>query len=434
MHCLRAVPFTITFAALSACDAPPPVGIDAPANVVVAEGRATSFAFTAPPGDDITITSSAPDDLVAVRNEDAIDVTARLGAASGTVTISDGTNDAVIDVEVTPLAFDRVEWDAASEDDAPEAREHGALFVSADGSTVFLLQGGGYPNVPTQDVIEDAWQLDVASGAWSEWSISGDVPPAAGSRRASQAPGSDVAYLFGGYDGAFIGNDELYRVNLATGAFTRVTSLNEGPLARSLHAFAFDEAGNRLVVYGGFYSDVDGGQDILGDTWIGLLDADGTSVSWLEVNGGPDGRYGMFAGLDASLSRFVVWSGAGFPTQADPINAFDDAWVLDLDGDGGPAWREITPSGDAPAGRRNGCGVVDPLTHGLFIFGGTSDGATSEVGMSVLDLERESWSALVREGEPPIRSSSFGTALPGGGIVCGMGNDAATFRDLFWLR
>lgn len=231
-----------------------------------------------------------------------------------------------------------------------------------------------------------------------------------------------------------MGNDELYRVNLATGAFNLVEQQNEGPAQRSLHAFAFDASGNRVIVYGGFYSDVDGGQDILDDTWIGLLDDAGTSVTWLEVTGGPSARYGMFFGIDEPLARFVVWSGAGFPSQADPINAFDDAWLLELDGEGGPAWREISPGGAAPPGRRNGCGVVDPVTHALFVFGGTSDGATTQQGMFALDLERETWTTLERDGEPPVRSSSFGAAVPGGGIVCGMGNDDATYRDLFWLR
>lgn len=439
MLSLRTVPFAITLVVLAAlgaaaCDAPRAV-LEAPDSVAVAEGRATSFAFTAAPGAELTITSSA-DDLVAVRNEDAIDVTARIGAASGTITISDDTNgvEAAVDVTVTPLAFERVEWQAASPEDGPKAREHGALFVSADGGTVYLLQGGGYPNFPTQEVIDDAWQLDVDSGTWSPWEISGDVPPPAGSRRASQAPGSNVAYLFGGYDGAFVGNGELYRVDVATGTFTLVEQQNVGPLQRSLHAFAFDASGNRVIVYGGFYSDAGGAQDILDDTWIGLLDDAGTSVTWLEVTGGPSARYGMFFGIDESLARFVVWSGAGFPSQADPVNALDDAWLLELDGEGGPAWREISPGGDAPAGRRNGCGVVDPTMHGLFVFGGTSDGATTQQGMFALDLEREAWTALEREGEPPARSSSFGAAVPGGGIVCGMGNDDALYRDLFWLR
>ena len=54
--------------------------------------------------------------------------------------------------------------------------------------------------------------------------------------------------------------------------------------------------------------------------------------------------------------------------------------------------------------------------------------------MFAFDLATEGWTELERQGEPPARSSSFGAAWPGRGVVCAMGNDAVTFQDLFWLQ
>lgn len=422
MRCHLTVRFSIILSLsvlpAASCDAPPAL-LDLPASVTVREGRSASFVLDA----ELDVEASEP--LTIVRDGDTVTITAPLGASDGSLTVNEADT---IDVTVTPLAFERSEW----LDDGPKAREHGAMFVSADGATIYMMQGGGYPNFPSQEVIDDAWQLDVASGTWSPWETSGDVPPAAGSRRAAQAPSGDIGFLFGGYDGDFVGNDELYRVDLATGVFTRIASQNAGPPPRALHAFAFDADGNRVIVYGGFYFDAGGAQDILADTWIGLLDDESDTVAWLEVSGGPPARYGMFFGFDELSSSFVVWSGAGFPSRADRINAHQDTWVLDLETS---AWRELGTLEGAPAGRRNGCGVVDGVTRGLYVFGGTSDGATSEPGMFALDLERERWIAIAgRDGEPPVRSSSFGAPLPGGGIVCGMGNDDATYRDVFMLR
>jgi hypothetical protein len=326
------------------------------------------------------------------------------------------------------LTFSDVSW----QDDGPEAREHGALMVADDGGTIFLLSGGGYPNAPSQEMLADAWRFDVASATWTPWAITGDVPTAAASRRVAMLPGNR-AVLFGGYDEDFSSLDDAFLVELDSGVFSVLTQTNPRPLPRSLHAFGYDEPSDRLVVFGGFYGSP-ATQDILDDTWRGELLEDTGTVLWERVEGPrPAPRYGMFAGVEPGSRRFVVFSGAGFPTQADPVGALDDVWALSLDG--APAWTELTPEGTAPPGRRNGCGVVDPVTHAMFVFGGTADGRTTEPGAWLLDLaDGARWSAATDTGVPAVRSSGFGAAWPGGGFVCGFGNSADVYRDLFFLR
>ncbi len=408
---------------VAGCADPP--AITAPAEVVVPEARAVEFAFQAHGAVSLTQTGTFD---ARFGDGDTVAITAPFGATGGRIelvaNLGDDAATTTIDVIVTPLAFTRTTWT----DDGPTPREHGALLVADDGASVFLLSGGAYPNYPTQEVLADAWRFDVDSGAWSAWDVTGDVPPAAGSRRTARAAG-DIAYLYGGYDGDSVSLDDLYRVDLASGAFVRLAQSDARPKPRSLHAFGYDAAHERLIVSGGFSTD-GVAQDILDDTWLGALDGD--AVVWEELQGlGPPPRYGAFFGTDDA--RFVVVSGAGFPTASDPIAAYEDVWVLSLDD--APLWTELHPAGEAPRGRRNGCGVVDPITHGLLVFGGTHDGRTSEPGTFLLDLRGEGrWSSAARDDEPPLRSSAFGAALPGGGFLCGFGNDAATYQDLLKLR
>ena len=110
--------------------------------------------------------------------------------------------------------------------------------------------------------------------------------------------------------------------------------------------------------------------------------------------------------------------------------------MLDMRAEGGPTWTAIAAPG-TPAGRRNGTSVWDPMGPRLFVFGGTSDGATTQPGLFALDARpgRESWATLDRAGQPPLRSSGFGAfvghADEGEAAVwMGFGNDDDVYRDL----
>ena len=84
----------------------------------------------------------------------------------------------------------------------------------------------------------------------------------------------------------------------------------------------------------------------------------------------------------------------------------------------------------SPAGRRNGPSAWDPMGPRLFVFGGTSDGATSQPGLFAFDARpgHESWTEIVREGQPPMRSSGFAGATEDG-VWLGFGNDDGVYRD-----
>jgi hypothetical protein len=325
-------------------------------------------------------------------------------------------------VVVADLLPSRVTWSAGA---GPDAREHGAAFVTGGGDRVVVFGGSGYPQTP-DNVLNDAWALDVATSAWTPFSLSGDVP-IGGARRGVQLD-ERTGLLFGGYLADFAASDEAFAVDLETGVF-RALAQDTPPPARSLHVLGANGAGDRVVVFGGF-----GDAGILNDTWVADVDVEADTLRWREIGGeGPSPRYGAFAGVDVDSDQLVVFSGAQEARGGDPINAAQDVWTFDLQTE---TWRERGFRGAAPAGRRNGCGVFDPVTRALLIFGGTADGATSQPGTTFLTIEADGELRFVpgpSEGEPPLRSSGFGSPLPGGGVVCGFGNDDTVFLDLvFW--
>ncbi len=355
---------------------------------------------------------------------------------AGTITVSitgdGGALQKTIALQAHKLSWkQRVTWTAAT---GPQTREHGVFLRDDAAKAVYLLQGSGYS--PQFVPIADSWRFDRAAGTWAAWTPTGDVPPAAGSRRVAPIPGEPLKfYTYGGYVGSDKTADDdpdLYRIDLADAAhtFTRLKSVGAGP-GRELHAVAFDPKSQRFVVTGGVSAKT---QEVYEDTWS--IRIDGDTATWTAVTGkGPTGRYGSFTAFDAESQRLVVWSGAQqYETTLDPVNPAQDAWALDLAADP-PLWSKLAPTGTAPKGRRNGCAMPDPQGRRMFVYGGTADGATTEKGLFVLDLEpgHEAWTKLDLANAPPVRSSGFGFATPEGDVTCAFGNDDRLYADVTYL-
>lgn len=433
---------------------PPPALVGAAAPVPVYDGRVTVVPVVVRANDPATLVVTQTS--AAVETELTVDAAAAadgdwhgtlriragytlVGGLGPTVdlTMVDGlgqTTTAVIALDVKKIGWQRrVTWDAAN---GPQTREHGVFLYDPEARAAYLLQGSGYS--PQFQPIADSWRLDVVSGAWAPWEPTGDVPVAGGSRRAAHVPGTKTFYSFGGYIGfeATAKDDgDLYRIDLADGArtFTRLTPAGPAASARELHAVAYDAKGDQLIVFGGIMTKPF--QDALDDTWT--VKVAGRTATWtqLTTTRAPSPRYGSFTAFDAESRRFVIYSGAQLPdVETDPVNAAQDTWALDLSLDA-PKWAKLAIEGETPKGRRNGCSMHDPVGRRLFVYGGTSDGKTTEKGLFVLDLEpgREKWTRLDLPSPPPLRSSGFGFATAEGDTTCAFGNDARGFLDVAFL-
>lgn len=139
------------------------------------------------------------------------------------------------------------------------------------------------------------------------------------------------------------------------------------PSARSNAAYAYDEANDRLIIFGGEVM----GTPKLNDVWV-LINAGGTNgtPSWTKLNPTgtlPQGRHVATAVYDSASNRLVIHGGCA----ANCSPALSDTWVLtNANGLGGqPAWIQLqTPS--APEIRSLHTAVYDPGSKRMIVFGG----------------------------------------------------------------
>jgi len=137
-----------------------------------------------------------------------------------------------------------------------------------------------------------------------------------------------------------------------------------GPLSHA--GFGYDPASNRLIVFGGCSGSC---ATASGETWV-LANANGLGrdPEWIRLNvSGPGARFGHAAALDAAGNRFFVHGGAA--GEAGPT--LGDTWLLEAaNGLGAPAWRALALAGPLPVARRSASLSHDASSGRLVLFGG----------------------------------------------------------------
>lgn len=412
---------------------------DAPdAPVRIPQGRTTRIALhpNDPDSDPVSIATQGPEEIEISFDEDTKELVLRpslLSAEEQTVQIvlddgQGGSTTVPLTLEIVQLTWtDQVTWQN-SED--PESREHASVLVDDASQSVYVIFGSGYS--PYGEALGDGYRFDTATRTFTELTLAGDVPAPGGSLRFAGQRGTGVGYLFGGYGENDSLSSSLHRVEVDgdTATFTEIPQSTPSPAARALHVFAFDPGTETFVLFGG------AGTKLWGDTWTMKIE-DGIA-QWQLVDDGSSGtgpveRFGAFFGLDEERGRLVMFSG-----QTSMFSKFgQDTWVFDVRGEP-PQWSEVTTE-FSPPGRRNGTFVWDPVGERLFVFGGTSDGKTSQPGLFAFDGRpgQEGWTEVSRSDPPPLRSSGFGAFLAdekgpfGGAVWMGFGNSATgVYRDL----
>jgi hypothetical protein len=322
-------------------------------------------------------------------------------------------------VVVRPLAFSPAAvWTETI--DGPLNREYGSMWID-DGNPDRLLVFGGFQYVPAQFTTSwDLWELDLAAGTWTELTPT-DPPHLAGGRLAT-APGTRTALYLGGLADDHSIPPQLSRFSyapdqlswadelVAVGTvkpdyqpglvydsqrqrFLSVCGVNNGgyhcavraytpgsaggtwedldvaagPPGRNGHFFAYDEATDRVILFGG-----DRRSGTLGDTWA--LELGETPARWVSLGDDPamQRRNGAFA-LDPEGHRFFIWGGTPDGAIASP-----DVWALDLDR-GSEQWVQVIIP-DRPPDRASGMAVYDAKRQRLVMgFGNSMTGRFADL-------------------------------------------------------
>ncbi len=179
-------------------------------------------------------------------------------------------------------------------------------------------------------------------------------------------------------------------------SWTRTCPANQGPGPRTAPVAGYDEAGDRLILFGGVGATDD-------SLWI--LDnasAAGGPSRWTSIptTGGPVGLGRAAAVYDAATNRLFVVGGC----DGDCAQGSDQTWILtNANGVGGPpTWSPLAGAGPGP--RMDHAAAIDPATRRLIVFGGSSAGASlGDVWLLNLDGP-PAWQALPVGGTGPARS------------------------------
>ena len=141
------------------------------------------------------------------------------------------------------------------------------------------------------------------------------------------------------------------------------------PPARRGHSAVYSAASDRMIIFGG---DTQGcSRKRLNDVWV-LKDASATGgvPTWEQLTPSgtaPPARAEHVAFYDQANNRMMIFGGDGLPS-----GNLHDLWVLThADGTGGePEWENLTEDGTAPSATGYASATYDPVTNRLTLFGG----------------------------------------------------------------
>jgi N-acetylneuraminic acid mutarotase len=178
--------------------------------------------------------------------------------------------------------------------------------------------------------------------------------------------------------------------------WTELKPSGELPIGRGGQSMAYDPAGGRVIMFGGYYG---GGSSGLDETWA--YDPKANSWTNLDPPGAvPSARFGSSMVYDPVTRRMIMFGGA----EADLSGVFNDTWAYD------PAantWTELKPAGTLPLRRGHQATAYDPATHRMIIFGG--NGRSSHFNDTwAYDPAANTWTELKPTGTvPPPRGQQW---------------------------
>jgi hypothetical protein len=216
----------------------------------------------------------------------------------------------------------------------------------------------------------DVWVLNHASGVtgaptWIQLSPSGGPPAARLGFSAVYDPGTNTMIIYGGNDCFSTNYSDVWILSNANGlgtpTWTQLSPSGGSPGAREDHTAVYNPGSNSMVVFGGSSSSGN-------DTWV-LSNANGTGMpAWTQLSptgGPPPGRDGHNAIFDQANNRMTIYGGNN------TTGILSDTWVLsNADGTTGqPGWTQIGPLAGAPA-RTMAAAVYNSTANKMTIFGG----------------------------------------------------------------
>lgn len=330
--------------------------------------------------------------------------------------------------EIASLTLRPLGWTSLAtwqENTGAKAREYGGWWLDPEGGLVVY---GGYHYQPKQfTAANDVWRFDFGTSAWT--ALAGEMPFLPGGR-AAPIPNARAVLYFGGSkptdNGSVDTEPSLYRFDYDASRVTPTKLENLGDVLGSYTgSLVYDSKRARWISLCG----VDSEQGL--HCKVDAYTLEGGFVPVATTGKKPAGRFGFAYAYDEATDRVLLFGGS----TGDGSKIDGETWALDLSTE--PAtWTMLFANGDGASKRRNGAFALDPVGHRLLLWGGTPDGRNSVPGLRILTLDRgaERWLEVETPEEVPSRTSGIGIHdAARGRVLFGFGNDDAVYRDLWAL-
>ena len=275
-------------------------------------------------------------------------------------------------------------WSPIAPEEAPPAS--GEYTVAYDSARNRLI---AYFETQNNDPrFGDVWALDLSGPAlWTRIPSIGAVPSTGYRSSAIYDPVGDRIIHYGGTQ-AQAGGD-LYQLNLSgTPMWSPLAAVGGVPPARAASAAIYDEAGHRMVIFGGLGIPAFG---YLQDAWA--LSLEGTPTwTQLSASGSPGPRAWSQAVFDPVGVRMILHGGVG-------SQLFADVWALSLTGP--PVWTPLSMSGGPD--RMAAAAAYDPANHRLLVYGGKNALDQYQHNLYAFPLAPGGYWTLLNSGASPAK-------------------------------
>ncbi len=272
----------------------------------------------------------------------------------------------------------------------PCERAHSCMVTDVNDGRIILY--GGDEQQAGALYYNDVWEFDLAEISWCYLDVSGQPPSTRTYCSVAYDMAGDRMIVFGGWHEFTFFND-VWALNLTEGSETWQLLATNGvpPAPREAATAIVDPVGNRLIVFAGY----DLTTSACNDVW----ELDLATLTWSQLYPAgpiPVARYAHTAIYDPDEQRMIIFGGIA------PYSAgFNDVWALDLTA-GSEAWQQLYPTGSPPPARCRHFGVYDNVRDEMIIgFGYDYSGGTILFNdVWVLEIDSLKWRDVSNGGFP----------------------------------
>ncbi len=227
--------------------------------------------------------------------------------------------------EIWAFELDCNNWRPIDATGGPSGRSRVAIAVDTMRNRMLIFGGMSGDPFSSSTLYDEVWAFDMTADSWSQITTTGTGPTPKGYATAFYDETNDRFIVHGGDSGGFNGIDEMHALDLATNTWSEITPA-ETPGARLYHAVAI--RGTEAVIFGGARGY--GADTYLNDIWA----FDMTSDTWRMVSGGgpsaPQTRFGAEAFYDEAGDRLLVFGGH----DSTDLGNSNDVYAYDFAGGG----------------------------------------------------------------------------------------------------